>query len=88
MAIQQPESPVGRSETFPANENSSFPNKSTTNAIVIMCIVVAAVVAIFAMMSPKVGPGNEMKTTPTMNTMPIRQSAAPNGTAEQQPPAK
>jgi hypothetical protein len=85
MAIQQPESPVGRSEeTFPANENSLFPSKGTTQAIVGATLGIAVIVAIFAMASPKVGPGNEMTTTPNAISAPTQQQPSPPGAHDQQ----
>lgn len=41
MAIQQSESRVGDAETFPANENSTFPSRSTVNGIIYSTILIA-----------------------------------------------
>jgi hypothetical protein len=41
MAIQQSNSRVESTEPFPANENSTFPSKSTVNSIIYTTIVIA-----------------------------------------------
>ena len=69
------------SPAFPGVEDAKFPSKSTTNSIIIISVVIAAVVAVFAMFSPKIGPGNQMNDGANLNpntTNPsIRQTADP-----------
>jgi hypothetical protein len=84
MATNQ-ESPSAKpveSPAFPGVEDAKFPSKSTTNSIILISVVIAAVVAVFAMFSPKVGPANEMNNAQNLNpnaeTQPIRQTADPS----------
>ena len=66
---------------FPAMEEAKFPSKSTTNSIILISVVIAAVVAVFAMFSPKTGPGTDMKDAqnlnPNVDSQSIRQTADP-----------
>ncbi len=41
MAIQQSQSRVESTEPFPANENSTYPSKSTVNSIIYTTILIA-----------------------------------------------
>ncbi|MBS1993348.1 MAG: hypothetical protein JSS86_07965 [Cyanobacteria bacterium SZAS LIN-2] len=53
MPIELPKTEVQNTQGFPANENSTFPNKSTVNVIIgsTVIIFVAAVVFSFVMKS-------------------------------------
>jgi hypothetical protein len=82
MAIQQSDSQAKSTDSFPADENSTFPSKSTVNSIIYTTIVIALFGVLLGLANSHLNTRDSSVQAPVMQ--PILREPAPSAGSHDQ----